>query len=109
MLAFDVSFNREVLGVAGRFFATAADVPALLARAEDDPANARKRGAQARERAGAYDWDDVAARYADLARRLAAREFPRRPSGRSAGDPGDAAAVDPVPQGDGPADLRSVA
>jgi len=108
VLAFDVSFNREVLGVAGRFFATAADIPALLARAEEDPANARKRGAQARERAGAYDWDDVAARYADLARRLAAHEFPRRrPAGRRATPA--TAVVEPVPQGDGPADLRSVA
>ncbi|SFC99217.1 DUF1972 domain-containing protein [Klenkia taihuensis] len=110
VLAFDVSFNREVLGVAGRFFATAGDIPALLARAEDDPANARKRGAQARERAAAYDWDDVAARYADLARRLAAREFPRRrPAGRRATRPETTAPVPEPARGGSGTRLRPVA
>jgi glycosyltransferase involved in cell wall biosynthesis len=81
--AFDVSFNREVLGPSGRFWSTPADVAALFEAAESDPGAAAERGAKARERAAAYDWDDVAAAYESLCERLAARAFPRRrPSGR---------------------------
>jgi glycosyltransferase involved in cell wall biosynthesis len=81
--AFDVSFNREVLGPSGRFWSTPADVAALFEAAEADPTAAAERGALARERAAAYDWDAVAAAYESLCERLAARAFPRRrPSGR---------------------------
>lgn len=81
--AFDVSFNREVLGASGRFWSTPADLAALFESAEADPDAATARGKLARERAAAYDWDDVAAAYGSLCERLAAREFPRRrPSGR---------------------------
>jgi glycosyltransferase involved in cell wall biosynthesis len=83
VLAYDVGFNREVLGEAGRWFAGPGDLPALLTDAERDPAGARARGAQARARAAAYDWDDVARAYEGLAIRLASRSLPpRRPSGR---------------------------
>lgn len=84
--AFDVTFNREVLGAAGRYFATPDDVAALVEGAEADPQAQRTRGEQSRERARAYDWDDVAASYEQLCRDLAARRFPRRrPSGRRTG------------------------
>jgi len=109
VLAYDVSFNREVLGISGRYFSGADDVPALLVRAENDPENARKRGVQALERAAAYDWDVVAAAYEDLAVRLAARAFPRRrPAGRRARQALPVPVDRPVAQ-DGPAGLRSVA
>ncbi|PHP53650.1 DUF1972 domain-containing protein [Actinomyces ruminis] len=84
--AFDVSFNREVLGDAGRYWATAADVAALVASAEADPDNQAQRGEKSRTRAALYDWDQVADRYEALCRRLAAeRPRRRRPSGRRTG------------------------
>ncbi len=84
--AFDVSFNREVLGGSGRFWSDAADVAALVEAAESDPSAAAERGALARIRAASYDWDDVADAYESLCERLAARAFPRRrPSGRRRG------------------------
>jgi glycosyltransferase involved in cell wall biosynthesis len=86
--AFDVGFNREVLGESGVFFTTPADVAARLRETEGDPAGTEHRGELARERARAYDWDDVAVKYealcADLvAGRAAPRgSRPHRPSGR---------------------------
>lgn len=71
--AFDVSFNREVIGADGEFFANADDVARLVEAAEDDTAGQRERGVRLRERARAYDWDRVADGYEDLARRLAGR------------------------------------
>jgi glycosyltransferase involved in cell wall biosynthesis len=83
VIAFDVDFNREVVADAGRYFADAADVAARLDEAEADPAAVAAAGARARELAAGYDWDEVAAGYERLARRLAARDLPRRrPSGR---------------------------
>ncbi|WP_347343522.1 DUF1972 domain-containing protein [Jatrophihabitans telluris] len=82
-IAFDVSFNREVLGEAGQFFADPAGVAVAVDQAEADPAAAAVRGKALQARAADYDWDDVAARYERLCQRLADREFPRRrPSGR---------------------------
>lgn len=73
--AFDVVFNRDVLGDSGRFFSDADGVATLVESAEADPAAARCRGERARCRAGDYDWDDVTDRYESLCRRLvAARE-----------------------------------
>lgn len=81
--AFDVSFNREVLGPAGRFFRTPDDVARLVEDAEADPDGARDRGAALRRRAEDYDWDRVADGYEELCRALAAGERRgRRPSGR---------------------------
>ena len=84
--AFDVSFNREVLGDAGRYWTGADDVARLVASAEADPAAQAARGELSRERAALYDWDEVADRYEALCRELAA-SGPRsdRPSGRRAG------------------------
>jgi len=82
-IAFDISFNREVLQVSGRYFSTADDVAVEITAAEADPAAVRRDGNRARVMAARYDWGDVAAGYETLCRRLAARDFPRsRPSGR---------------------------
>lgn len=84
--AFDVSFNREVLGRAGRFWSGPDDVAALVTSAESDVPGQVARGAQSIERAALYDWDEVAARYEQLARRLALEGPVRhRPSGRRTG------------------------
>ena len=83
VLAYDVDFNREVVAESGRFFISPADVAALVEAAEADPAAVAQCGRRARELAGNYDWDDVAAGYEELAQRLATRDVPaRRPSGR---------------------------
>jgi glycosyltransferase involved in cell wall biosynthesis len=82
-IAFDVSFNREVLQASGRYFTTPDDVAAVVTEAEADPSGVRRNGNAARVMAARYDWDDVASGYETLCRRLAARAFPRsRPSGR---------------------------
>jgi glycosyltransferase involved in cell wall biosynthesis len=83
VLALDVDFNREVTAEAGRYFSVAADVAALVDAAESDPGAVAKNGVRARELAARYDWDDVAAGYERLARRLVARDVPEaRPTGR---------------------------
>jgi glycosyltransferase involved in cell wall biosynthesis len=69
--AFDVNFNREVVGQSGRFFSTPEQLTALLEHDETSPAELLRRRTQARERARAYDWDDVADRYETLCRNLA--------------------------------------
>ena len=61
--AFDVSFNREVLGDAGRYWSDADDVAALVASAEADPAAHLERGGLSLERARLYDWDEVCLLY----------------------------------------------
>jgi glycosyltransferase involved in cell wall biosynthesis len=71
-LAWDVTFNREVLGDSGRFFDSPEGLAGLLAAAETDPADVAARAAQARERAARYDWDDVVKSYEQLCERLAA-------------------------------------
>lgn len=79
-IAFDVSFNREVLGDDGRYFTGAHDVAPALEEAEADLAASRARGEALRRRATRYDWDDVALGYERLVRSLAGREL-RRPRG----------------------------
>jgi glycosyltransferase involved in cell wall biosynthesis len=74
--AYDVGFNHDVLGDAGRYFRTPADVAARLAEAEDDVAGCADRGKALAERATAYDWDLVADGYEQLAHDLAARRTP---------------------------------
>jgi glycosyltransferase involved in cell wall biosynthesis len=86
--AFDIGFNREVLGEAGLYFRTPADVAACLEQTEAEPHTTGQRAELARARAAAYDWDDVAGKYEQLCDELAsgarrarlAREG--RPSGR---------------------------
>jgi glycosyltransferase involved in cell wall biosynthesis len=103
-IAYDVSFNREVLESSGRYFSTADDVAAAIETTEADPARTRRDGKKARLLAARYDWDDVARGYEALCRRLAARDFPRtRPSGRRlrlgpAAQPAPSARTVPVPR-----------
>ncbi|HEY0508086.1 MAG TPA: DUF1972 domain-containing protein [Blastococcus sp.] len=88
VIAFDVDFNREVTAEAGRYWSGAGDVAALVDAAEADPSGVAQDGALARDLAKGYDWDDVAAGYEQLARRLVARDVPdRRPSGRRTAAP----------------------
>lgn len=76
-LAFDVVFNREVLGEPGRYFDSASAVSTLVEQAEAEPDATAARGRSLRERAHDYDWDDVAARYESLCQRLAAGQSQR--------------------------------
>ncbi|WP_033322155.1 DUF1972 domain-containing protein [Actinomadura atramentaria] len=80
VVAYDVNFNREVLGEeAGRFFGDAESLAREIEAAEADPDGAAKRGVAARDRAAErYVWDDVAAAYERLCEDLAARRLTRR-------------------------------
>ena len=80
--AFDVIFNREVLGESGLYFAGADDVARLVEQSEADVEGTRARGQQSAERASLYDWDDVADRYEALCRRLVAQRSGRRVKAR---------------------------
>ncbi|MBC3761669.1 DUF1972 domain-containing protein [Quadrisphaera oryzae] len=71
--AFDVSFNREVLEDAGRYWSSASDVRAVVEASEDDAEGTRARAAASGERAALYDWDVVADGYEALCLRLAKR------------------------------------
>ena len=74
--AFDVNFNREVLGDDGRFFARAQDLPGLFTDAEADEEGTIARGARLQERARDYSWDEVAEQYEALAWELHERRTP---------------------------------
>lgn len=75
--AFDVSFNREVLGGAGRFFRSATEVRTQVEDSESDVGLTAELGMLARIQAKRYDWDEVTDRYEELCLRLAGRD-PRR-------------------------------
>ena len=71
VVAFDVTFNREVAGSAGVWFTDPAGVARACRAAEDDPQSAAARGRQGRaDVAVRYRWDDVAAGYEALAAEL---------------------------------------
>jgi glycosyltransferase involved in cell wall biosynthesis len=78
-IAFDVTFNREVVGKAGLYFRDAADVARLVDHAESHPDDMRARSEAARKAAERYDWDDVAASYERLCVQLKHRELVRPP------------------------------
>lgn len=72
VIAYDVVFNREVLGEGGVVFTTEAELGAHLLDAERDPETWRSRGKALRERAATcYRWDDVALAYAAMLGALA--------------------------------------
>ncbi len=89
-LAYDVPFNREVLGCDGVYVRTPDEVARAFTAAEADPEETRRRGRRLRERARAYDWDAVADGYEYLLEALATHRVPgpvhgaRRRRGRSA-------------------------
>ncbi|WP_232376144.1 DUF1972 domain-containing protein [Amycolatopsis aidingensis] len=68
--AFDVGFNREVLGEFGRYFRDPAGLAGLYEEAENQPAATILRGRAQLDSLGRYRWEDVAARYEELAFRL---------------------------------------
>jgi glycosyltransferase involved in cell wall biosynthesis len=70
--AYDVVFNREVLGDAGWFFDDAASVGRVVEAAERDPGECARRAKCSQQRiASHYQWDGVTDGYEQLARRLA--------------------------------------
>ena len=72
VIAWDVGFNREVLGANGRFFGDAESAARAFEAAEDDPQLSHGLGAALQKRAElTYDWDDVTSGYEALATRLA--------------------------------------
>lgn len=65
--AYDVVFNREVLGDTGRFFETPEDLAKVLNASEAEPATTRELARAAQQRAATtYTWDGVAAEYERL-------------------------------------------
>jgi len=72
-LAYDVSFNREVLAEAGWYWRDSAELARLFERAEAEPDRVLRRAPELRARARDYDWDDVAARYEALCADLRGR------------------------------------
>ncbi|MEW2359029.1 DUF1972 domain-containing protein [Spirillospora sp. NPDC029432] len=80
VVAYDVNFNREVLGdEAGRFFGDAESLAWRVEEAEADPGGAADRGEAARKRASErYVWDDVATAYERLCEDLRARRLTRK-------------------------------
>jgi glycosyltransferase involved in cell wall biosynthesis len=84
--AYDVTFNREVLGEAGEYFADAAAIPDLIASAEEPTCDTMLRGKKAQADALRYDWDGVADGYEELCRNLVQhRSGAARNSGRRTG------------------------
>ncbi|MHA7239315.1 DUF1972 domain-containing protein [Arthrobacter sp. TMS1-12-1] len=75
--AFDVNFNREVLGANGEYFADAAGIPALVHAGEASESDTRLRGKKSQADALAYDWDRVAEGYELLCRELVGRRGAR--------------------------------
>ena len=72
VLAFDVTFNREVLGGTGRFFAGPDALARLVDQEESDPEACVKRGLAGQARAAErYDWDAVTDGYEGMCERLA--------------------------------------
>lgn len=85
-VAFNVAFNSEVLGRAGRYFTTADHITSLIQAAEAEPELTRRRGASGTLRARNYSWDDVADRYERLALELPARRQARTHPDRRTAD-----------------------
>jgi len=85
-LAFDVVFNREVLGSAGRWFTTPEQLGRLVEAAESDVAATVRRGLDTAREALRYDWDGVADSYEKLCDALVRDgQRERRPSGHRTG------------------------
>ena len=82
-IAYDINFNREVVGEHGSYFSAPAGLATELELVEEDVDRARARGRDLQVAIGRYNWDDVTDRYEQLCRRLASRQLTgRRASGR---------------------------
>jgi glycosyltransferase involved in cell wall biosynthesis len=72
-IAYDVSFNRDVLGVYGAYFRDSASLASLIEDAEFNPHHTGEVGVALQRRASVlYNWGHVTDGYEDLARRLVA-------------------------------------
>lgn len=81
VVAWDVNFNRDVLGSGASFFSNAATLGHLIVEAERSD-EYLVMGAALKKRAQAqYDWDLVTSGYEALARKLSTSNF-QRPAGR---------------------------
>lgn len=86
VIAYDVAFNREVLGEAGLFFSGEDQLAKVLETVEQRRDEEIARGAAGRERARtAYTWEDVAARYERLCQDLPGLRRARRSGSRVRG------------------------
>jgi glycosyltransferase involved in cell wall biosynthesis len=86
VIAWDVVFNREVLGVDGAYFARAESLSALLEDAELNPERVAEVAAALQRRAEElYNWDSVTDSYEQLARRVAVGYSSHRQSTGRAG------------------------
>ncbi len=96
VVAYDVIFNREVLGgFGGAYFQDAATVAGPLEALDADPQLAAGRGAALQQRAReTYTWDEVADGYLQLAEHLVDGASTRNPSARRR--PGSAWSAQPV-------------
>jgi glycosyltransferase involved in cell wall biosynthesis len=84
VIAYEVGFNREIVGEDGRYFADPAQVAVAVEAAERDVAVTEGHGPALREMARArFDWDQVATEYLALAERLRGGESMHR-AGRRA-------------------------
>ena len=71
VIAWDVVFNREVVGSGAEFFTSEREVTESLHAAERDSEATAELGKQLRARAvRLYNWDDVALQYEELAARM---------------------------------------
>ena len=73
-VAYDVQFNREVVGPRAAYFGTPADVARELVAAEADPARTQHQGERLQQEIARYNWDDVTDLYEELCRRLSTGE-----------------------------------
>ncbi len=97
VLAWDVSFNREVARERGRYFRDDSSLAALIEAAELMPADADRDGAALREIVRTnYRWDDVAVAYEALALELASGVSTRAPGRRRLADADPASTVPPT-------------
>lgn len=69
-IAYDVTYNREVLRESAAYFRTPADVAHHVERAEADPAAASGIGADLREEIARYNWEEVTTAYERLCEAL---------------------------------------
>lgn len=91
VIAYDVVFNREVVGDDALFFMGVDGVRAAVENVEAHPKRARRRGRSLRAAIARYSWDSVADSYEELLRDLASTgptPLGSHPSGRRRPRPG---------------------